>query len=513
MSVRNQRIRFINVLSTRDKIIKHAKEADAGWGKAYDFYSKVIEKYQLKTIVELGVAFGGHAESILKNTSIHKLYGIDPYEHMPDYEDPMNLPQEEFEELYNFTLKRLSSFGDRYVHIRKFSKDAVDIIPATIDSIYIDADHSYAGVWNDLCTWFPKVRVGGIIAGHDYGHPNFPGVKQAINEFFQRFDWEIHDEGEGVWWVEKKSISVSFIIPAYNCSSTISETVASIIEGNFETGDEIIVVNDGSSDDTNAVLNNLKKTYSIITVLNHTHNKGGGAARNTATEHATNPILFCLDSDNILKSSSIPQLKAFMLNNGSDIAAFQQLHYFSENKNEITHKWIFREGQTTLADYLSGAIVPGASGNYMFTKNSWKSSKGYPEFAGALDAWGFGLRQVATGHKMMVMPSSHYYHRCGHESYWVRESKKGITSLTALQILIPFLDQIAEDDIDYIMSRKGRHSWFDALDRRPICIRPHIIGKAGIAIDNFGNPIKNVTSYHKISFIKTIINYFIKVTT
>jgi hypothetical protein len=136
---------------------------------------------------------------------------------------------------------------------------------------------------------------------------------------------------------------------------------------------------------------------------------------------------------------------------------------------------------------MSGHIVPGASGNYMFTKQSWLRAGGYPEFAGALDAWGLGFRQVATGQKMMVMPGGGYYHRYGHESYWVRESKKGITSLTALQVMIPFLDQIVDRDVNYMMGRR-RYTWFDNLDRRPIRIKGLRQGNAGRVLDNRETP-------------------------
>ncbi|PKP56398.1 MAG: hypothetical protein CVT88_10230 [Candidatus Altiarchaeales archaeon HGW-Altiarchaeales-1] len=224
---------------------------------------------------------------------------------------------------------------------------------------------------------------------------------------------------------------------------------------------------------------------------NHKWNKGGAAARNTAVETAQNSILFCLDSDNLLVPGSIHKLKAYMLNSGADIAAFQELHYFKENKGKITHKWIFREGSITWADCLSGSITPVASGNYMFTKESWVRSGGYPEFAGALDAWGFGFRQLATGSKMVVMPNSFYFHRYGHESYWVRENKKDKTSLLALQILIPFLNLINNKDVDYIMSSKGRNVWFSNMKNHPIRLKSGEIGKHGKIVHLDENLFRN----------------------
>jgi cephalosporin hydroxylase len=58
-----------------------------------------------------------------------------------------------------------------------------------IDFLYIDADHSYLGVWSDLVAWAPHVKSGGLIVGDDYGNQFYPGVKQAWDEFESR--WEI----------------------------------------------------------------------------------------------------------------------------------------------------------------------------------------------------------------------------------------------------------------------------------------------------------------------------------
>lgn len=467
-------------MTKKEQIERHAIEAEKIWGKAYRYFPSVIQTKRLSVGVEIGVAFGGHSEAILRWTEVARLYGVDPYENQPGYDDPMNLPQGEFDELYRFTTNRLSKFGDRYRHLRTYSAEALQAIPDLVDFIYIDADHSYEGVYRDLCMWYGKVREGGVIGGHDYGHTNFPGVAQAIDEFFGRLGWKVRTEGEGVWWVEKERVPISFFIPAYNCADTIEQSVKSILAKNFSDSDELIVVNDGSTDKTDEVLQRLERQTHNICLLRHGRNKGGAAARNTAAEAAQHHLLFCLDSDNLLVPGSIKRLKDFLIGSGSDAAAFEEVHFFSEDTSIIDKKWVFKAGQVTMAEYLVGPVVPGASGNYMFTKSSWIRARGYPEFSGALDAWGFGLRQVATGQKVTVMPDSFYYHRYGHDSYWVRDFRKGCPSIVALQILMPFLDQIHKEDIDYIMSSAGRYDWFENLDRHPIRLKTGNVGQAGV---------------------------------
>ncbi len=50
--------------------------------------------------------------------------------------------------------------------------------------VFIDADHRYEAVKDDIAAWLPKIRPGGIIAGHDYYATDWPGVAQAVDEAF-----------------------------------------------------------------------------------------------------------------------------------------------------------------------------------------------------------------------------------------------------------------------------------------------------------------------------------------
>ena len=56
---------------------------------------------------------------------------------------------------------------------------------AYFDLIFIDADHSYSAVKQDIINYQPKLKQGGILSGHDI---DFPGVNQAVNEMLDQYD-------------------------------------------------------------------------------------------------------------------------------------------------------------------------------------------------------------------------------------------------------------------------------------------------------------------------------------
>ncbi len=193
--------------------------------------------------------------------------------------------------------------------------------------------------------------------------------------------------------------NISFIVPAFNCADTIKDSIESIYKGNFVEGDEVVIINDASTDNTLEISLELQKKYPAITVITHNINKGSAAAgRNTGIDVSKNNLIFCLDSDNILNENSIPTLKKSLLENNADVAAFGRLDYFIKDKNKTTHAWIFKKGIIELQDALTGDYWPGPSGNYLFTKESWKRAGRYDEsIGGAYDSWAFGIKQLATG--------------------------------------------------------------------------------------------------------------------
>jgi len=93
---------------------------------------------------------------------------------------------------------------DRCEIMRMTTDRAADFVaPQSIDFVFIDADHTYEGVKNDILRWAPKIREGGMLLGHDANNPPFPGVNKALDELLP--GWEAgHDH---TWMIEIEKVN------------------------------------------------------------------------------------------------------------------------------------------------------------------------------------------------------------------------------------------------------------------------------------------------------------------
>ena len=80
---------------------------------------------------------------------------------------------------------------------------AKDFENNSLDLVFIDGDHSYEQCKADIEAWWPKLKAGAVMLGHDYG-PRHPGVVQAVNEKFGTPDETSGTEGLPIWKKVKK---------------------------------------------------------------------------------------------------------------------------------------------------------------------------------------------------------------------------------------------------------------------------------------------------------------------
>lgn len=127
---------------------------------------ELFNELGFKTGAEVGVLKGLFSEVICKGIPDHKLYCIDAWKiYVPDYRDYKH--QVLLDRAYNEALARLSDYNVEI--IKEFSEDAVKRFEDnSLDFVYIDANHEYPFITRDLIIWTKKVKVGGIVSGHDY---------------------------------------------------------------------------------------------------------------------------------------------------------------------------------------------------------------------------------------------------------------------------------------------------------------------------------------------------------
>jgi hypothetical protein len=116
---------------------------------------------------EIGVETGKYSQVLLSRNPNLKLNCIDAWEVYRGYRE--HLTQSKVDGLLETAKDRLKEYSNRTVFIKKYSADAAKDFPSkSLDFVYIDANHTLPYVIQDLYLWEPKVRHGGIIAGHDY---------------------------------------------------------------------------------------------------------------------------------------------------------------------------------------------------------------------------------------------------------------------------------------------------------------------------------------------------------
>lgn len=119
--------------------------------------------------IEIGVNHGTNSCMLLDACmNINMIYGVDPYLEYMDWSSLV--PQSIMDMVYKSFLDNQECMGNRFELIKMKSEEAADLFEdESVDFIFIDGDHSVKGVMTDLIKYVPKVKKGGIIAGHDIG--------------------------------------------------------------------------------------------------------------------------------------------------------------------------------------------------------------------------------------------------------------------------------------------------------------------------------------------------------
>lgn len=144
------------------------------------------ESMELFKGVEVGVFEGEFLEHIDREPL--EVEGVDPYMHFDSgYDDPCNLPQEQMDAMYERVSENHNIVRATSVHCARYHMDN------SLGWVYIDANHSEASVREDIAAWWPKIRSGGMLCGHDYT-TQFPWVHviPAVDDFVAKNNLKLH---------------------------------------------------------------------------------------------------------------------------------------------------------------------------------------------------------------------------------------------------------------------------------------------------------------------------------
>jgi len=145
-----------------------------------------------KTGAEVGVFDGYYSEKLCETIPGLKLYSIDPWAIYQGYRDRKFVSSMERAE--NLARTRLAQYD--VTIIKDYSVEAAkEFKDESLDFVYIDGNHEYKYVMEDLKAWTPKVREGGIVCGDDYyqfRRSGNVGVIKAVNEFARERGYDLN---------------------------------------------------------------------------------------------------------------------------------------------------------------------------------------------------------------------------------------------------------------------------------------------------------------------------------
>ena len=174
----------------KKQILKHFYEEPQfgeNWFTYPKLYSDMVKEFPSRSkFVEVGAWKGKSAAymtvEIINAEKDIEFYVVDTWEGSSEHKD-----NPELQELFHIFTENMKPVENYYIPMRMTSLEAATRFEdESLDFVFIDAAHEYEHVKEDLNAWYPKIKKGGILAGHDFypDQPNWGGVHKAVTEVF-----------------------------------------------------------------------------------------------------------------------------------------------------------------------------------------------------------------------------------------------------------------------------------------------------------------------------------------
>lgn len=150
-----------------------------GWMSEGELLWLATQAQSRKLIVEFGCLHGRSTRAMADNNK-GVIWAVDPWAGDYYQEDGSQINISTYVMPYFIYNLNDHIKTQHVIPVRKFSYQFSLDWP--VDMVFIDGDHRYETVVKDIKKAYELLRPGGLICGHDYGHPMWPGVKQAVDE-------------------------------------------------------------------------------------------------------------------------------------------------------------------------------------------------------------------------------------------------------------------------------------------------------------------------------------------
>lgn len=155
--------------------------------KCYVWLAEVIKHQGYRRGAEVGCAKGNTTRYLLGHCPrLLRLYAVDLWTRVPEgVGGGTQYAGWNFQAIKRVFLRRMQPFQRRVVVLEGVSwQMAQSVKDEELDFVFIDADHEYQSVVNDIWAWTPKLKPGGMLSGHD---THFEGVRRALLELIPTY--------------------------------------------------------------------------------------------------------------------------------------------------------------------------------------------------------------------------------------------------------------------------------------------------------------------------------------
>jgi len=220
-----------------------------------------------------------------------------------------------------------------------------------------------------------------------------------------------------------KKPEISIITACYNHGALIGEMLESVMNQTF-TNFELVIVNDGSTDNTAQILNNINnKKVKII----HTENHGPASARNTAIKNAVAPLIMNLDADDMIAKDLLEKAYSILTSNPAIGIVYTDVEFFGAKSGKF-----ITEEYSTEAMLTDNRIVSNA----FFRKDDWLSTGGFSdELIYGLEDWDFWLQIIELGREVIKIKEPLVFYRTYPDPSTYRSGKRKSNRMKQLESL------------------------------------------------------------------------------